>query len=82
MFNTGTVVGFSSNVFGAGFPSKEIPSFSWGGSEGMMNYNVEKSIDTAEKVLGRRNVQMSEADKKLFMDIYEMTEDARMRKGY
>jgi UDP-N-acetylglucosamine diphosphorylase/glucosamine-1-phosphate N-acetyltransferase len=37
MFNTGTVVGFSSNVFGAGFPSKEIPSFSWGGSEGMMN---------------------------------------------
>ena len=82
MFNTGTVVGFSSNVFGTGFPSKEIPSFSWGGSEGMIKYKVEKSIETAKNVLERRNIKMSDPDKKLFMDIYEMTRDARMRKGY
>ena len=34
MFNTGTVVGFSSNIFGAGFPPPFLPSFTWGGSEG------------------------------------------------
>ena len=82
MFNTGTVVGFSCNIFGAGFPSKEIPSFSWGGSEEMMNYKVEKSIETAAKVLERRNIEMSEADKSLFMKIYEVTKEARTRKGY
>ena len=31
MFNTGTVVGVSANVFGGGFQPKHIPSFSWGG---------------------------------------------------
>jgi UDP-N-acetylglucosamine diphosphorylase/glucosamine-1-phosphate N-acetyltransferase len=30
MFNTGTVVGVSANIFGAGFPRNFIPSFSWG----------------------------------------------------
>ena len=82
MFNTGTVIGFSSNIFGAGFPSKEIPSFSWGGSEGIISYKPEKSIETASKVMERRNIKMSESDRKLFMDIYELTKDARTRKGY
>lgn len=30
MFNTGTVVGVSANIFGAGFPRNFVPSFSWG----------------------------------------------------
>ncbi len=51
MFNTGTTVGFSCNIFGAGFPEKYIPSFSWGGSDSMAAYDVEKSIETAKKVL-------------------------------
>ena len=34
MFNTGTVVGVSSNVFGAGFPRNFVPSFAWGGAAG------------------------------------------------
>ena len=32
MFNTGTVVDVSSNVFGDGFPRNYIPSFTWGGA--------------------------------------------------
>ena len=82
MLNTGTVAGFSCNIFGAGFPSKEIPSFSWGGSEGIINYKPEKSIETAAKIMGRRNIKMSEWDRKLFTDIYELTKDARTRKGF
>ncbi|MDD2822415.1 MAG: GlmU family protein, partial [Flavobacterium sp.] len=30
MFNTGTVVGVSANIFGSGFPRNFVPSFSWG----------------------------------------------------
>jgi len=38
MFNTGTVVGVGSNIFGSDFPKKHIPSFSWGGSGVVATY--------------------------------------------
>ncbi len=82
MFNTGTVVGFSCNIYGAGFPDKYIPSFSWGGSEGVIEHKVEKSIATAAIVLSRRNKQLSEADENLFKYIFEITKNERERKGY
>jgi UDP-N-acetylglucosamine diphosphorylase/glucosamine-1-phosphate N-acetyltransferase len=82
MFNTGTVAGFSCNIFGSGFPSKEIPSFSWGGNEGFITYDVEKSIQTAARVLKRRNNDMSEADRELFRKIFNMTKESRTKKGY
>ena len=44
MFNTGTVVGVSSNVFGSGFPPKYVPSFSWGGSDNLSTYNIDKAL--------------------------------------
>ena len=50
MFNTGTVVGVSANVFGAGFPRNFIPSFSWGGAHGLDVYTLSKSIATAQRV--------------------------------
>jgi len=49
MFNTGTAVGISCNIYGAGFPPKHIPSFSWGGAEGFVEYDLEKAISTARK---------------------------------
>lgn len=38
MFNTGTVVGVSANIFGSGFPRNFVPSFSWGGSSGFIEF--------------------------------------------
>ncbi|HKI79711.1 MAG TPA: GlmU family protein [Ignavibacteriaceae bacterium] len=81
MFNTGTSVGFSCNIFGAGFPANHIPSFSWGGSEELKTYKVEKSIETAAKVFKRRNKVMTEADDYLFRKIFELTEEERKKKG-
>ncbi|MGD8305214.1 MAG: GlmU family protein [Ignavibacteria bacterium] len=78
MFNTGTVVGFSSNIFGAGFPPKYIPSFSWGGSEGLTSYDLSKGIDTAQVVTGRRSIKFSPEDKKLFESIFKMTSEERI----
>ena len=57
MFNTGTVVGVSSNIFGSGFPRNYVPSFSWGGANGFTTYNLEKVFEVAEKVMKRRNIE-------------------------
>lgn len=81
MFNTGTVAGFSCNIFGAGFPSKELPSFSWGGSDELNIYLIENSIETAKTVFKRRGKIFSEPDEKLFRDIFEKSKIERMRKG-
>lgn len=82
MFNTGTVVGFSSNVFGAGFPEKYIPSFSWGGSAERSIYNINKSIETARIVCSRRNVNFNETDELLFNEIFKLTRVERDKKGF
>lgn len=77
MFNTGTVVGVSSNIFGSGFPDKYIPSFSWGGVESMMNYKLNKSIEVAKRVMARRNIQFTDTDESLFKHVYQLTEPER-----
>ena len=72
MFNTGTVVGTGANIFDAGFPPKEVFSFSWGGSEGFENYEIEKAVDTARKVMERRQVIMSSAYESMFRFVAAM----------
>jgi hypothetical protein len=77
MFNTGTQVGVMSNVFGAGYPPKFIPSFTWGGSEGMVEHEPEKALETARRVMARRKKEMSNAYEKLFRHIFKMTQSER-----
>lgn len=77
MFNTGTVVGVSANIFGGGFPDKFIPSFSWGGSEKMTTYQFEKAMETAERMMARRNKQLSEAERSVYQYIFEQTKTQR-----
>lgn len=63
MFNTGTVVGVSSNVYGAGFQEKFVPSFSWGGkTEGYENYRFDKAIEVINATMARRSLQLEETD--------------------
>ena len=82
MFNTGTVVGFSSNVFGAGFPPKYIPSFGWGGSESMKEYKLFKALETAKAVFARRDKNFTGEDEKLFEYIFNLTKEDRTKRGY
>jgi hypothetical protein len=58
MFNTGTVVGVSANVFGADFPPKFIPSFSWGGNRWLLTFSLEKSFEVAERVMQRSGIKV------------------------
>lgn len=69
MFNTGTTVGVMTNVFGAGFPPKHIPSFRWGGSTGVVEHDLEKAIATAKKAMARRKMKMSKAQEDVFRRI-------------
>lgn len=71
MFNTGTVVGVSANIYGGGFPPKFIPSFSWGGSEGMVPYDFGKAVETAGKVMARRNMTLSDIEQQILWQVYE-----------
>ncbi len=73
MFNTGTVVGMSANVFGAGFPEKFIPSFCWGGSDGMTTYSFERAMETADRMMARRGKKMSEVERVMYQYVFDNT---------
>ena len=80
MMNTGTVVGFSANVFGEGFPRTFIPSFSWGGAGGFHTYKMEKALATAERVMARRQRELSDQDRALFASVFEASQQYRPEK--
>lgn len=77
MFNTGTVVGVSTNVFGSGFPRTFIPSFQWGGASGFVEYKKEKALATAERVMRRRGKELDSVEKDILTKVYELTADYR-----
>ncbi|MCV9388214.1 GlmU family protein [Reichenbachiella ulvae] len=76
MFNTGTTVGVCANVYGAGFPKKRIPSFTWGGVRSMLVYDFDKAMETVEIVMDRKNRSFTDEDRKLLKHIYETNSKA------
>lgn len=81
MFNTGTVVGVCSNVFGPGYPPKDIPSFSWGGLESLTTYELDRCMQVAEKVMARRKKAFTPAQRKLMEQVFELTREERQSRG-
>ncbi|MBA3830104.1 MAG: GlmU family protein [Taibaiella sp.] len=77
MFNTGTIVGVSCNIFGSGFPEKFIPSFCWGGSDGLTTYKLDRAMDTAGRMMARRDKTLSAEEKEIYRHIFDNTETQR-----
>lgn len=77
MFNTATTVGVSANVYGGGFPRTFIPSFSWGGSKGFSNYQIDKALETATLVMQRRNKELTAEDTAIMKYVFEQTQEFR-----
>jgi hypothetical protein len=75
--NTGTVVGVSCNLFGSGLPPKYVPSFAWGGASGWSEYRLQEALGTAERVMGRRNVALTEAERALLAYVSKATSEER-----
>jgi UDP-N-acetylglucosamine diphosphorylase / glucose-1-phosphate thymidylyltransferase / UDP-N-acetylgalactosamine diphosphorylase / glucosamine-1-phosphate N-acetyltransferase / galactosamine-1-phosphate N-acetyltransferase len=69
LFNTGTSVGFATNIFGGGMPPKYVGNFCWGGQDGCPGYDADRAGATAEVVMSRRGCVMQEYHSKLFQDI-------------
>ena len=69
MFNTGTVVDVFCNLYGAGFPPRHVPSFSWGGAGGLVPYRTDKAFRVAEAVMARRERRLSDAERALLAGI-------------
>ena len=75
MFNTGTVVGVSANVFGAGFPRNYIPNFTWGGAQGTQAYLPKKAFETAKIVMSRRHVDFDEMEQAILQHVFDETKE-------
>jgi len=77
MFNTGTVIGVSANIYGSGFPRNFIPSYSWGGASGFTEYKTNKVFEVAALVMKRRNIVFDEKEKRILEHIFEATKQYR-----
>lgn len=77
MFNTGTVVGVSANIFGSGFPRNFVPSFSWGGNGGFTTYLTKKAFEVCEVVMERRKIKFTEQDQAILNHVFEETKKYR-----
>ncbi|TCI84374.1 GlmU family protein [Tenacibaculum sp. M341] len=77
MFNTGTVVGVSANIFGSGFPRNFVPSFSWGGASGFTEYKMNKVNEVAEVVMKRRKLVYDEVEQKILQAVFDQSKQFR-----
>ena len=77
MFNTGTVIGVSANIYVPGFPRNFIPSFSWGGASGFSTYLPKKAFETAKVAMARRGVEFNETDAAILNHVFELTKKWR-----
>ena len=77
MFNTGTVIGVSANIFGSGFPRNFVPSFSWGGASGFTEYKMNKVNEVAQVVMKRRNIEYNELEQNILSAVFDETKQYR-----
>jgi UDP-N-acetylglucosamine diphosphorylase/glucosamine-1-phosphate N-acetyltransferase len=78
MFNTGTVVGVSSNVFGAGYPKKFVADFTWGGCQSNEIYELKKALATAKLVFERKNKKFDEIEAEILTSIFKRTNPTQL----
>jgi UDP-N-acetylglucosamine diphosphorylase/glucosamine-1-phosphate N-acetyltransferase len=71
MLNTATTVGVSANIFGAGFPSKFIASYTWGGATSNDRFILNKAFEVAENMMSRRNIELTNADRSILEHLYD-----------
>lgn len=74
MFNTATVLGVGVNIHGSGFPRNFVPSFSEGSTAGYTDVSMTKFFETARRMMARRDVELSDADERMFYAIRESAE--------
>ncbi len=74
MFNTGTVVGVSSNIFGGDFQPKFFPSFKWG-NQSYTDYRFDKAVEVAKAVMQRRHKKFDGVEENLFRKVFNLVKE-------
>lgn len=64
---TGAAVGFAAMLAGSAFAPKQVPDFAWFTDDGMARGDPEKLLETARRMMSRRNVVMTAAECELFL---------------
>ncbi len=77
-FNTGTIIEPFCNIFGRGYPPKYVPPFSWWG-DSIEEYKLEKAIETATRVMERRDIKLDEKYKKKIERLFIESKDIRKK---
>ena len=78
MFNTGTVVGVNSNIFGSGFPRNFVPSYAWGGASGFTTYQTRKAFEVADVVMKRRKKELNDIEREILEHVFEESAQYRV----
>ncbi len=81
MLATGTVIGAGANVFGGAMPPRYVPPFSWGKGEKLEEYQFDKFLEVAERVLGRRNVALSDGLRRHYAEVHRVGRKDRIGQG-
>jgi UDP-N-acetylglucosamine diphosphorylase / glucose-1-phosphate thymidylyltransferase / UDP-N-acetylgalactosamine diphosphorylase / glucosamine-1-phosphate N-acetyltransferase / galactosamine-1-phosphate N-acetyltransferase len=77
MLTTGTILGTGANVFGTAMPPKRVPPFAWGESEPYARFDREKFIGVAERVMQRRQVELTERAQAHLRALYDLAAGER-----
>jgi len=80
LLNTGCVIGVATNIFGGGLSPKFVPSFSWGGGKEFVENKLDKALEVAKIVMGRRGIKQTDADRDLLKKVYELTREERSKR--
>jgi UDP-N-acetylglucosamine diphosphorylase/glucosamine-1-phosphate N-acetyltransferase len=76
-FGAGTTVGVCSNIFGAGYPPKDVPSFAWGGASQFVEHRLAAALETARRVMARRGVTLGGTGEEILRAVFTSTADER-----
>ena len=77
MFNTGTVVGVGSNIFGSGFPRQFVPDFAWGGASGFVTHKLPQMEKTAQLMMQRRKRNYDTEEMEIIRAVFDSTQAHR-----
>ncbi len=75
MINTATVLGVGVNLHGGGLPRNFVASFMEGNSTtGFRNQSLDAFLATAQRVMARRNIPLTDVDRDIYAAIYNISD--------
>ena len=77
LLTTGSVVEAGSSLLGGGLAPKYVPPFCWGAGSGGAEYDIERFLDTAERVMARRGVELADGMRELYRRTFAETAGLR-----